>query len=53
MPGISHPRAKLTIAQVKAIRQDRRFAWIIGEENGVTAVTVNRIRRGEGWKLGQ
>ena len=47
--GENHPMARLTIDEVKAIRQDRRVGHVIAKEYGVSGDHVNRIRRGARW----
>lgn len=44
--GITHPRAKLTDEDVKAIRTDTRPTRELSEEFGVTKTHIKRIRSG-------
>lgn len=48
--GITHPQAKMTEAEVLAIRADTRRLAVIGEEYGLSATTVSQIRRRKSWK---
>lgn len=41
---------KLTDEKVKAIRADTRVNRLIAVDYGVTRRTIDRIKRGEGWK---
>jgi hypothetical protein len=47
--GEAKPDARLTVAQVRAIRLDTRAARTVGREYGVSHTAVLRIRRGERW----
>lgn len=42
--------AKLTEADVRAIRADRRSSRIIGADYGISGTNVLIIQRGEGWR---
>lgn len=48
--GESHYRARLTEADVIAIRSDARSSLIVGPEYGVNQSTINRVRNRETWK---
>ena len=48
--GGSHGTAKLTDADVRAIRKDARATTMICKEYGVSNVTIGMIRRGKTWK---
>ncbi len=47
--GADNGRAKLTIAQVIAIRADRRTLPPIAREYGVSSAQIQRIRAGKQW----
>ncbi len=49
-PGESNPSAKLTRAQVDAIRLDERTHAVIAEAYGIGKSTVGNIRRGATWR---
>jgi len=42
--------AKLTLEQVKSIRQDDRLQRVIAEEYGVLQNTISRIKNGKRWQ---
>ncbi len=42
--------ARLTVAQVRAIRTDRRASRVVGMDYGVSHTAILRIRRGDRWK---
>ena len=48
--GERHPGAKLTDADVRAIRRSKESANSIAKRKGLSATTVCRIRRGVAWK---
>jgi hypothetical protein len=48
--GEAKPAARLTVAKVRAIRNDRRPARVVGAEYGVSHTAILRIRRGERWR---
>jgi hypothetical protein len=48
--GENGPRAKLTGAQVLAIRADKRFQKDIAKDYGITQVTVCNIKKRVSWK---
>ena len=49
-PGAGHPMAKLTPAQVQAIRQDPRPQRAIAASYGIRQPQVSRIKTGTRWK---
>jgi len=48
-PGVSNGRAKITEAQVRAIRADGRKHAVIAAEYGLGRTTVGMIIRREAW----
>lgn len=50
--GETHPRAKLTTAQVEAIRLDTRSQRVVAAEYGVSGVAICLIRQGKSRALG-
>jgi hypothetical protein len=48
--GETHGQAKLTEAQVHAIREDRRPQAVIAEEYGISQSSVCRARRRQSWR---
>ncbi len=48
--GSSHHAAKLTDAQVKAIREDQRSSKQIAKDFDVNDRTIRKIQNGNGWK---
>jgi len=48
--GMSHPKAKLTDDQIRAIRADKRPCREVGKEYGVSGVNVVLIRNRKLWK---
>ena len=49
--GEGNPKAKLTIAQVMAIRADARPTKAVAAEYGVNRTTIQRIRGGKQWAI--
>jgi hypothetical protein len=47
--GEHHPAAKLTEAEVRAIRSSKQSANSIARKKGLSATTICRIRRGVAW----
>ena len=48
--GEGNSQAKLTPAQVRAIRKDTRACKVVGNEYGLSQAQVSRIRRRVQWK---
>jgi hypothetical protein len=48
--GEAKPGARLTAADIPAIRSDKRAARTVGAEYGVSHTAILRIRRGERWR---
>lgn len=48
--GEAKPDARLTVAQVHAIRDDERSSRAVGRAYGVSHTAIQRIRRGERWR---
>jgi hypothetical protein len=48
--GEKHPKAKFSEWDALTICQDRRSAWIVARQYGISSKTVYRLRRGETWK---
>ena len=48
-PGETNGRAKLTEADIPAIRADNRFLRVIAAEYGVSPKQISRIKRRERW----
>lgn len=48
--GVLHPLAKLTEADVRAIRADDRPSTAIGREYGVSQTCISRIKTRDTWK---
>lgn len=48
--GASHPNARLTLEQVRAIKSDSRSAYKIASEYGVADYTIYCIKKGLTWK---
>lgn len=49
--GENKPGVRLTVAEARAIRVDRRSSRIIAAEYSVSHTTVLRIRRGDRWRV--
>ena len=47
--GVKHHKAKLTDAQVLAIREDNRFQYIIAKDYGVSQGMIGFIKRRKNW----
>ena len=48
--GERHPKAKLTLQQVRSIRADKRSQVKIAAEHGVGQATISSIQLGKSWK---
>jgi hypothetical protein len=48
--GEAKPDARLTVADVIAIRNDERASRVVGADYGVSHTAILRIRRGERWR---
>lgn len=49
--GTAHPLAKLTDRQVARVRRESVSSYALAREFGVTPTTIQKIRRGQSWKL--
>lgn len=49
--GANHHNAKFGSREALKIRRDKRPAWQVAAQYGVSDMTIYRIRRGETWKL--
>lgn len=50
VPGERHPRARLTAADVIAIRSDDRYQRVIAAQYGVAACTISEIKSRKKWR---